>query len=606
MSRILIFPEPYPDEDLRSINFRYHLRSHNVEFYESRLELYGMHSYKQSIFPKRLNYLMGKLPIGHTFTLEQLLYDHTWFGLYKVFFMPNRLKRAMEVIEHGLDKKKFTEGQPTTRGQSVLSSEVRYCPLCIKEDEENIGEIYVHRMHQISFLESCPKHLVRLMSKCSVCNESYANYNSGMLLRSGYCSSGHEILIEHVCSIDKGIQLQYQLLNDLVSLREQHQELNLHTIYYKLFAHLFREKYITLSGKVLKKELMADLISYYTIELFNRTNITSEEISSEYFKNQILNRETMTNFLGFYLLLIRFLCGSLDHFLHSSSSINIASPVVFGYGPWACRHSKCLNFNIPLIKKCVRKVVNFSKGIYNLKYTCNCCGISTVLTGTPNRYNITNIRDKKINPFENSFFEDLRQAQFQISATTEQVNKLKKIRGEMIKILQIGFKSRKRIYLQNKALYLWLSKNDKVWMESKLPEKRDMKERKLDFTLIDQELCHKVRAVGERIDSSYHLPIREGTIRMRLEALDRNRFKNYRDFLPLSNQEITKYIETHVQFLIRSIPRFYEKFVKRGITKMTVRGFKSASLVFYKVRNEELKEIERHIYEFLKERGALI
>lgn len=91
MSRILMFPEPFPDEDFRSIIFRYHVRSANADFSESKFELFGTTSYKQTVFPRRLNYLLGKLPIGSTLSKELLLYNHTWYGLYKVFICLNVL-----------------------------------------------------------------------------------------------------------------------------------------------------------------------------------------------------------------------------------------------------------------------------------------------------------------------------------------------------------------------------------------------------------------------------------------------------------------------------------------------------------------------------------
>lgn len=101
MTSIISFPEPFPDEDFRSIVFRYHLRSANKEFNESRLELFGTQSYKLPLFPKNLNHLVNKLPKGHRFSINGLLFDHTWFGLYKVFLSADRQMRVFSNIRYG-------------------------------------------------------------------------------------------------------------------------------------------------------------------------------------------------------------------------------------------------------------------------------------------------------------------------------------------------------------------------------------------------------------------------------------------------------------------------------------------------------------------------
>jgi hypothetical protein len=140
MGHIVGFPEPFPDEDFRSIVFRYHVRSPNVEFYESRFELFGVRSYKQTMFPKRLKYLFDNLPVGHTFTIDQFLYEHTWYGLYKAFFTPDRNKQMLYNITEDSSLKRNPKGQPAIHAQSILASEIKYCPLCMEADDKRFGE----------------------------------------------------------------------------------------------------------------------------------------------------------------------------------------------------------------------------------------------------------------------------------------------------------------------------------------------------------------------------------------------------------------------------------------------------------------------------------
>ena len=51
------FPAPYPDEDFRSIVYRYHIRSKNVNLMNTKQELFNIKSLKNNHFPRNYNYL---------------------------------------------------------------------------------------------------------------------------------------------------------------------------------------------------------------------------------------------------------------------------------------------------------------------------------------------------------------------------------------------------------------------------------------------------------------------------------------------------------------------------------------------------------------------
>ncbi|WP_339245099.1 TniQ family protein [Paenibacillus sp. FSL R10-2796] len=314
MSRILMFPEPFPDEDFRSIIFRYHVRSANADFSESKFELFGTTSYKQTVFPRRLNYLLGKLPIGSTLSKELLLYNHTWYGLYKVFYMPERFNRTLKIINGESGRKSEFDGFSHRMAQSILSKDIKYCPVCVNEDEEMYGEAYVHRGDQIDFLISCPQHNVLLENKCAECGEAYAHSESGILLRSKYCGCGSKMKIVRVGSSGEIVKFQCEIYNDLVILRERHLDVNVDILYHQLIGYLYREKYIGITGKIHKKILIKDFLTHYSIEKLNGINISKDNISTNHFRTQFLNRVSMSNFIGFYLLLIRFLESSLQKF----------------------------------------------------------------------------------------------------------------------------------------------------------------------------------------------------------------------------------------------------------------------------------------------------
>lgn len=594
MKRVLMFPEPFPDEDFRSIIFRYHLRSSNIDFSESKLELFGTNSYKQTIIPRRLNYLMEVLPIGNTLSKEAFLYEHTWYGLYKVFYEPERINRTLNIIYGEGDNGKVGVGITTKATQSILSADIKYCPICVSEDELLYGEVYVHRGHQIEFLESCPKHNIKLETKCSNCGEVYGNTESGMLLRSSYCNCGSDLKKVKVSDSDEIIQLQYQLHNDLVLLRERHWDINVDILCHQLLGYLYRSKYISLKNIFSKKKMIEDFINHYSFDVLKKFNISKEDISTFYFFATLFKRDSMSNFIAFYLLLIHYFTPSVESFLQDNTEIS--SPIFYGNGPWACKNERCVNYNVPSIKKCVRKIVNSENEMCSLKYSCDSCGHATLLKGKIDEiYSLSNYKDK---------YEKKKDSYIDI--ITGENKRLRETRRTMISILKQGLDSRKKIYLENEAAYTWLMKYDRHWLISRLPPVRDRKARKINFVQLDIELLNKIKNAVGLLDPNYPLRITKQTVSNLLESADRNGLKNYKNLLPLSSQELERHVESRKDFLIRSIPRFYEKFVNRGITSMNIYFFKSATATFYKLNAEENIEIEREIYKFLETQNALI
>ncbi|WP_442602769.1 TnsD family Tn7-like transposition protein [Paenibacillus sp. KN14-4R] len=600
MSRILSFPEPFPDEDFRSILYRYHLRSGDPEFVHTQYELFGVRSYKQKIFPRGLQIMLDRLPLGHTFTAEDLLYKHTWYGLYKALFTDERNKKMFNVILHGSNIKN-AEGQPQIAGkQSVLTSEVKYCLGCVLNDLQTYGEVIVHRQHQVAFLEVCPIHSLRLYSECPKCSNKYANTQNGVLLRDSRCKCGNNLPNEYI-EINSVHQQQIDLLQDLLYIRENYNYLNIDSIIIKFIDQLYTQGFITPKGTILKKELLAYFISEYSqAEIYKLNEVNTE---GNYFRNVLFHREHMVNNIPFYLLLARLLCKSFRSLVETP--IQYAIEIPFGNGPWACKNLKCQLYNVPRINRCVRNV-NDSSGVYSIKYDCDSCNHTSIIRGEKITCSKRRI-SKDINNTHDALNE-INTARQEIAVASEVSfeSKLQKKRLIMGNLLNNHyFKTRSEVRKQAQYLYEWLMLYDKEWLELRIPQKIERKSRKLDFRSIDQDLQQKIRTAGESISLEYYLPIRRGTILRRLSPKDRNRFNQYYRYkLPAAVQEIDKFVETKKQFLIRSIPRHYSKLLVDNIKGITVSHFKEKASVSYYLNGDE--EVDEHIRNFLSEKGMLI
>ena len=90
-------PILYPDEDSRSIIFRYHVLSGNSDFSVTNSELFGRKVYSLTVFPRNLNFLFNQLP-SRFMSMDDFLFNHTYFHWVKPFIPKDRLSRAIEEI----------------------------------------------------------------------------------------------------------------------------------------------------------------------------------------------------------------------------------------------------------------------------------------------------------------------------------------------------------------------------------------------------------------------------------------------------------------------------------------------------------------------------
>lgn len=95
------FPIPYLDELLYSVLCRYHLRSGNRSFRQTKLDLFKTAGNKQYYLglPNNLATLVHQLPFGSNLTLNQLLQEHTLFPYYRTFLTNREVKRLRKKME---------------------------------------------------------------------------------------------------------------------------------------------------------------------------------------------------------------------------------------------------------------------------------------------------------------------------------------------------------------------------------------------------------------------------------------------------------------------------------------------------------------------------
>jgi transposase-like protein len=611
---LIYFPSPYPNEDFRSVIFRYHHRSTNIEMSETKKELFEFYSSQLGQFPRNLSSLLKKLPTEKSNFKEEFL-SHTWYLLFKPFLTKERLSIVEMDILYGNEKSRVGKVS-SQRNTPVLSKTIRYCIKCMQEDENKYGEVYAHLEHQIDFLDFCPIHLIKLNNRCPDCNTAYSDTLAGVLAIKPCCNSNYQRIEENNLN-----SLKLRLFNEMKFFKKYAGNIGSHVIYSKIIAVLGKNDYIDIRGFIEKGKLIDDLVKHFQLESLNSIGVFPSLIKKNiaYFVNQ----KHMSKFIVLYFLLIILLKGSVKSWLYEEGYYSIKIP--FGNGPWPCYNPLCSSFQLKSIKDCKRtikrkssvgrfrcvkcgfvytlkdyldnnrqhikfqleergflwkeKVQELYKSGYGIKQIAN-------FTGTPlstiNDYlrtykkQMVSFEDEKINKNNNgtsTLIEELYCGSREVSASKE--IDIKKIHREKILSLLKSQKGLKRTNVRDiaQSTYLWILRNDKKWFDKVLPP---VKQTSLDFKSLDLYLKTQVRNTAQLlIASNPSTRIKQYSILNKLRDKDKSRILSHKNKLPLTMIELSSHIEKLEDYQVRHVPSLVEQLRAAGCVNITLNSIMS-------------------------------
>lgn len=636
MKHLIYFPEPYPDEDFRSIIYRYHIRSGNVEFKDTKKELFDVCSYKLGLFPRNLSKLLNKIPYEWNLTKENFL-SHTWFPLFEPFLEKNRLAIINNDIMFGKSGiSNFVGRVATQRNIPVLSKEIKYCPMCMEEDYKKYGESYVHLKHQLAFLDFCSDHYIKLTNKCSHCGTYFSNQGLGELSIKPCCT---KVKYEKVTR-SRITDFSIRLLTECAYIKERKSMMNADFIYSKLMVVLGNNGYINIKGKVYRRKLVEDLMKKYQKDCPDLIDIIKYKMPIERISSYFFTPEHMSKLIIFYVLLIIFLSGTTKTFIETDESYSI--PIPFGTGPWPCHNHICPSHQVVKpITKCERSYI--LKG-FKGRFICPICGFEYEKKWTTeekeiiseNKYIIkkrghlwnervlelynlgykvdeiaiivksykSNIQSvlrnyKKLKANNNALATKTKSKDAERAillgqsevATTEtikdkvrmnyraKINNLKKIHKNL---------NRTAAYRLAQKEYKWLLRNDNEWLNHILPAFS------LDYLSMDIDLRQKVRNIAKILYAS-NPPnrIRMYTILNRLELKEKNLILSHKEKLPKTVAEVESQIETIDDYQVRHVPVLISHFKSIGRKeKVTFNSIASVHKSYRNCSEETKKRIE--------------
>lgn len=162
-------PELYPDELVYSWIARYHVRTGHYSYQQTAKHLLDK---KANIVSKRfLNEYSDEFfnIIKNNITIKELVIKYSMLSTYIKFLPKDKYDNLIESYENNLRYKESAIGFKI-RSDGI---NMRYCPICAKEDREKYGETYWHREHQFVGINVCTKH------KCHLVNSEMSVKNIG-------------------------------------------------------------------------------------------------------------------------------------------------------------------------------------------------------------------------------------------------------------------------------------------------------------------------------------------------------------------------------------------------------------------------------------------
>ncbi|RXT05272.1 TnsD family Tn7-like transposition protein [Ammoniphilus sp. CFH 90114] len=593
---IAYFPTPFPNEDYRSILYRFHKCSGNKEVYLTSNELFGFSNEKFTVFPRNLSALFCKMPVNHSFNAESILKEHTLFNIFRPFISTHRLDGLYQEINNAVKPEHSNIGKLVgNKYGRCISEEIRYCTFCMKEDNQNYGVSYMHREHQIAFLDICPIHNQKLITDCPQCHIPLLD------VFSGRCKQGHCLLLEsgnEDINDDNQLKFKRKIYKDISFLLYTDQRMYRNLIDYRLQNYLFNRGYFKYVGALKRDKIILDICNYFSEEEILVLGLSIEYLKQRNTLEKLLYKddELVPN-IPLYLLLVQFLAGSMKKFIHDEIP-PMASQVPFGFGPWCCENKLCPDHKKEVITKCERKIKR-SRGITG-EFSCTTCGRSYVKEwrwgkGDRGKFGLTSLsEDMKIRVIrlrkEGKLIKDIaiefycdpstirkvlekdqsysRQSAEVISRVQSEINngllqisatEIGNLKRDNYRSRLESFisknpnKNRNEISLECRKEYRWLKEHDNEWLENHLPPSRSIN--RFSWNLVDLQLSQRVKEIAKQlVESNPGTRVGKYMIINALSKQERGRIKSYLKNLPVTEKTLNENVETVEEYQLRHIP----------------------------------------------------
>lgn len=635
------FPTPYPEEDIRSILYRYHIRSINNSYEVTKSELFGYRSDRNNALPSRMEALVMQLPQGCGITVEKIIEEHTLFPFFRPFITSNKERLIYKLMCNGNGQRMGIEGKPVLK---QISESIKYCPGCIQRDYKKFGEVYVHRVHQIKFLGYCPTHKSKLLSECLKCKKRLASLKATKLLSTPYCDCGNDLTssVEPLLTSDhESVNFQLQTIEWLLksSTKLNHDKIRQH-----IFEFAWNNGFYRYTGMLNYEKIHQTIKDYFPPYYFEIFNHSSTLFTPQLIQSIFLSKNDIHNVFAVTSLLIMFQKGSLDIIGGNTLTI-IANPLPFGAGPWKCINKNCRYYNRNNINKFDR--LSTVGTIYRANFKCNDCGMiyskkwnwNTMALRDDNiickgvqweieiiklfvlgekiggialktnsiprhvRYALRRLigthtlsesefKNKEINnDTATDIAKEVVEASLEVASAAENNIKIRH-RTKIIEIMKQNKKiRRKELSNQCGRSIQYLAQYDKEWLEQYLPKK--IQNKAVNKIELDDDLYRKVEAGYDALlQKKYPYQIKIHSILNMLDSTDKNSYLSHGKRLIRTNELFRTLCESKEDYLLRKVSYLYNKLKSDGYEDVTLKHIIAARTSYRNIPQIIYEKIE--------------
>lgn len=336
------FPNPYKDELLYHVIARYHFALGNTDLRDTIREIFGVEDTIPSIsFPTGLAAISAQLPKQTEFTPEYLIFNHTLFPLYKPF-LPN--KRAIQIFNQMINGKGtgIYAAIGMMAGSICAREALVYCPQCVSEDIEYLGEPYFHRSHNaqgvmVCYIHGCLLKSYDLSYRTSSRLEFIRLNHKKANLKSEYLPHDMTSKLHKVaCSVN------YLLTHPLIETNQQ----SIHKKYMNL---LDGKGYLTCQMRVKQQELAQAFTAFNDHNFLSHLQSTINGDDESNWLKAITRKPRKTIHPIRHILFINFLCESIEEFFSTTQLRSTA----FGEPPWYCLNPAADHYLEPVVNSCI-------------------------------------------------------------------------------------------------------------------------------------------------------------------------------------------------------------------------------------------------------------
>lgn len=370
-NQLAFFPTPYDDEDFKSLIYRYHIRSCNVNIGYTLEELFNVKTHRLPHYPRNLDYFVKKLPDNHLVTSDYFIEKHTLLALYLPFLADDEIDQVLGDVRCAKDSSKIGARFLSL----IVSTFLRYCPICLGEDYKRVGECYIHRAHQYNFVSVCHEHRSKLITHCGQCGIQLSDSYGRFILRKPACPNGH-YLGEDITAEKTPINVQLfneKLARDVKFIIDNVSKLNVGLFKQRMLKWCTYKQYLLPSGAFNNKLFKENFIVMFDHQLLKSVGLSLNYLSHRAaLKTLNFNGDIKNPLL--HILGMEYLSQSVECFVYGK-----IPRLPYGDGPWNCTNPICRDYQRPVIHGCKRK---YSKAKLNVigEFTCPSCGYRYMLT----------------------------------------------------------------------------------------------------------------------------------------------------------------------------------------------------------------------------------